>query len=64
MVDRHHTGTAAEADRHPARHAALMSLRTVIVAINAKLLERARKLVASTSEELVPKTKTIEEKIS
>jgi len=33
----------------PALGAALMSLSTVIVAINAKLLERARKLVASTA---------------
>lgn len=33
----------------PALGAALMSLSTVIVAINAKLLERARSLVASTS---------------
>jgi Cu2+-exporting ATPase len=33
----------------PALGAAFMSLSTVIVAINAKLLERARKLVASTS---------------
>jgi P-type Cu2+ transporter len=33
----------------PAAGAALMSLSTVIVAINAKLLERARKLVASTA---------------
>ena len=33
----------------PAAGAALMSLSTVIVAINAELLERARKLVASTS---------------
>ena len=33
----------------PAFGAALMSLSTVIVAINAKLLERARRLVASTS---------------
>ena len=33
----------------PAAGAALMSLSTVIVAINAKLLERARRLVASTS---------------
>ncbi|HZD52242.1 MAG TPA: heavy metal translocating P-type ATPase [Woeseiaceae bacterium] len=32
----------------PAAGAALMSLSTVIVAINAKLLERARKLVAGT----------------
>jgi len=32
----------------PAVGAALMSLSTVIVAINAELLERARKLVAST----------------
>ena len=35
----------------PAMGAALMSLSTVIVAINAKLLERARKLVASTAVE-------------
>jgi Cu2+-exporting ATPase len=35
----------------PAAGAALMSLSTVIVAINAKLLERARKLVASTAIE-------------
>ncbi|SMF27588.1 Cu2+-exporting ATPase [Tistlia consotensis] len=34
----------------PAFGAALMSLSTVIVAINAKLLERARRLVASTGE--------------
>ena len=33
----------------PAAGAALMSLSTVIVAINAKLLERARRLVASTA---------------
>jgi P-type Cu2+ transporter len=33
----------------PAIGAAVMSLSTVIVAINAELLERARKLVASTS---------------
>jgi len=33
----------------PALGAALMSLSTVIVAINAKLLERARRLVASTA---------------
>ncbi len=33
----------------PAAGAALMSLSTVIVAINAKLLERARRLVASAS---------------
>ena len=33
----------------PAAGAALMSLSTVIVAINAKLLERARKLVASAT---------------
>lgn len=33
----------------PAAGAALMSLSTVIVAINAKLLERARKLVPSTA---------------
>ncbi len=33
----------------PAMGAALMSLSTVIVAINAKLLERARRLVTSTS---------------
>jgi len=35
----------------PALGAALMSVSTVIVAINAKLLERARKLVTSTAEE-------------
>jgi Cu2+-exporting ATPase len=34
----------------PAMGAALMSLSTVIVAINAKLLERARRLVASASQ--------------
>ncbi len=33
----------------PAMGAALMSLSTVIVAINAKLLERAKRLVPSTS---------------
>jgi Cu2+-exporting ATPase len=33
----------------PAFGAALMSLSTVIVAINAKLLERARRLVASSN---------------
>jgi Cu2+-exporting ATPase len=33
----------------PAIGAALMSLSTVIVAINAKLLERARRLVASSA---------------
>ena len=33
----------------PAAGAALMSLSTVIVAINAKLLERARKLVAGAT---------------
>lgn len=33
----------------PALGAALMSLSTIIVAINAKLLERARRLVASTA---------------
>lgn len=37
----------------PALGAALMSLSTVIVAINAKLLDRARKLVASTTESTV-----------
>lgn len=35
----------------PAMGAALMSASTVIVAINAKLLERARRLVPKTSEE-------------
>ncbi len=35
----------------PALGAALMSLSTVIVAINAKLVERARRLVASTGED-------------
>ena len=34
----------------PAAGAALMSLSTIIVAINAQLLQRARRLVASTSE--------------
>jgi P-type Cu2+ transporter len=38
----------------PAVGAALMSLSTVIVAINAKLLERARRLIASTSAVAVP----------
>ena len=35
----------------PAFGAALMSLSTVIVAINAQLLERARGLVASTTKQ-------------
>ena len=34
----------------PALGAAFMSLSTIVVAINAKLLERARKLVAGTAE--------------
>jgi Cu2+-exporting ATPase len=37
----------------PAVGAAFMSLSTVIVAINAKLLERARTLVASTASPAV-----------